>query len=185
MRAAGERELAQFPTFQSVNGTAELTTLPDQSVDLIVAGQAFHWFDRAVAWAGEFQRILRPGGSVVGVEHPQARWLSLPTNTTSCSRQHGTDYERVRHDAIPAEELAEFLGKDFCSTVLPNEQQFDLEGLKSRVRSSSYTPAVGQPGNAEMMHAIEDLFARHVRHGEVVFAYDTEVYWGRLQGPIR
>src|SRR5947209_19315196 len=45
MRAAGEQLLARHRNFRSVAGTAEATTLPDASVDLVVAGQAFHWFD--------------------------------------------------------------------------------------------------------------------------------------------
>ena len=46
MRSAGERLLAKYPTFCSVNAMAEATTLADSSIDLIIAGQAFHWFDR-------------------------------------------------------------------------------------------------------------------------------------------
>ena len=42
MRVAGERLLAKYPSFRSVNATAEATALPNESVDLIVAGQAFH-----------------------------------------------------------------------------------------------------------------------------------------------
>src|SRR5579883_857084 len=45
MREAGERLLHSYPRFVSVAGTAEVTTLADASVDLVVAGQAFHWFD--------------------------------------------------------------------------------------------------------------------------------------------
>src|SRR5687768_7090137 len=63
MRAFGDALLAAYPNFRSVAGTAEETTLPDRSVDLVVAGQAFHWFDRARARA-ECRRILRPGGFV-------------------------------------------------------------------------------------------------------------------------
>src|ERR1035438_5165838 len=46
MRQAGERLLARFPKFTSVTGSAEATTLPDQSVDFVTAAQAAHWFDR-------------------------------------------------------------------------------------------------------------------------------------------
>ncbi len=46
MREAGKRFLKDYPRFTSVAGTAEETTLPIASVDFIVAGQAFHWFDR-------------------------------------------------------------------------------------------------------------------------------------------
>src|SRR5258706_12234048 len=46
MRQAGERLLASFPKFTSVAGTAEATTLADESVDFVTAAQAAHWFDR-------------------------------------------------------------------------------------------------------------------------------------------
>jgi SAM-dependent methyltransferase len=45
MRQAAERLLAGWPGFRSVAGTAEATTLDAGSVDLVVAAQAFHWFD--------------------------------------------------------------------------------------------------------------------------------------------
>ena len=44
-------------------GTAEEIPLPDASVDAVVAGQAFHWFDAARALP-EMRRVLRPGGSI-------------------------------------------------------------------------------------------------------------------------
>lgn len=46
MREAGERLLKGYSSFKSINATAETTTLGNNSVDLIVAGQAFHWFDK-------------------------------------------------------------------------------------------------------------------------------------------
>jgi ubiquinone/menaquinone biosynthesis C-methylase UbiE len=39
--------LSHFSNLTTINGTAENTTLQDNSVDMIVAGQAFHWFDQS------------------------------------------------------------------------------------------------------------------------------------------
>ena len=61
MRLAGERLLAAFPNFTSIAGTAEATTLSDQSVDFVTAAQAAHWFDRKES-RSEFVRILKLGG---------------------------------------------------------------------------------------------------------------------------
>src|SRR5690242_14365495 len=41
MRQAAERLLAAYPRFRSVDATAEATSLPDGSVDLALAAQAF------------------------------------------------------------------------------------------------------------------------------------------------
>jgi len=44
-------------------GTAEDIPVDDASVDAVVVGQAFHWFDGPAAMA-EIARVLRPGGRV-------------------------------------------------------------------------------------------------------------------------
>src|SRR3954467_5791308 len=49
MRQKAEELLKEYPGFTSVNGTAENTQLPDKSVGLVLAGQAFHWFNPPVA----------------------------------------------------------------------------------------------------------------------------------------
>src|SRR4030095_7756801 len=61
MRVAGERLLAKYQSFCSIKATAEATALPDSSIDFIVVGQAFHWFDHD-ATKLEFRRILKAGG---------------------------------------------------------------------------------------------------------------------------
>jgi ubiquinone/menaquinone biosynthesis C-methylase UbiE len=59
------RELAaQQPALEVVEGSAESTTLPNASVDLIAVGRAMHWFDWPRAHL-EFRRILRPDGWVL------------------------------------------------------------------------------------------------------------------------
>ena len=68
MRTYAEAQLTGRPGFHSVPGSAEATTLPPASIDLLVAGQAFHWFNLAPARA-ELLRILRPG-----------RWAALLWN---------------------------------------------------------------------------------------------------------
>lgn len=50
-------------------GDAEKTSLADQSVDLVIAGQAAHWFDHDKAWK-ELRRVLRPQGTVAYVVGP-------------------------------------------------------------------------------------------------------------------
>jgi SAM-dependent methyltransferase len=53
------------PEARAITGTAEQMSLADASVDVIVAGQAYHWFAHPAA-DHEMARVLRPGG-VVGL----------------------------------------------------------------------------------------------------------------------
>jgi len=64
MRNAAISQLQHFSGFRMSSGTAEKTLLPDRAVDVVVAAQAFHWFNTS-AVRDEFRRILKPGGWVV------------------------------------------------------------------------------------------------------------------------
>src|SRR6266480_1804978 len=64
MRTAAEQLLSHYKKLVSIDGSAESTTVPNHSIDLITAGQAFHWFDRPKAKL-EFARILKRDGWVV------------------------------------------------------------------------------------------------------------------------
>jgi SAM-dependent methyltransferase len=47
----------------ALDGSAEAIPLADESVDAVLVGQAFHWFEQHVA-LGEITRVLRPGGQI-------------------------------------------------------------------------------------------------------------------------
>ncbi|MEU8420223.1 class I SAM-dependent methyltransferase [Micromonospora sp. NPDC048835] len=55
-----------LPAVRALPGSAEAIPLPDASVDAVLAGNALHWFDMAVAGA-EIARILAPGGILAGL----------------------------------------------------------------------------------------------------------------------
>ncbi len=56
-----ERLRARLPLVRATVAGAEEIPLADASVDVVVAGQAFHWFDLERALP-EINRVLRPGG---------------------------------------------------------------------------------------------------------------------------
>ena len=181
MREAAESLLASYSNFRSVTGSAENTTLPDASVDLIVAGQAFHWFDVAKART-EFRRILRPGGFVV------LMWNTRRLDTTPFLRAYedllqrfGTDYREVVHTNVDQSALTAFFGPGgFRSFKLDNEQIFDRDGT-ARAVAIEFVHAAPRSANYEpMMQELDRIFDEFNDAGKVRFEYDTEVYVGRL-----
>lgn len=54
---------ARLPGVRTLVAGAEALPLPDGEVEVVVAGQAAHWFD-PIAAGREFRRVLRPGGAV-------------------------------------------------------------------------------------------------------------------------
>jgi SAM-dependent methyltransferase len=181
MYAAGEEFLHNYPNFAGVKGSAEDTTLAEHSVDFVVAGQAFHWFDPVVS-RNEFSRILKPVGWVVVL------WNERLLDTTSFLRDYeallhrfSTDYAKVSDSYPRREQMRLFFGSEnFLSHQLPNVQDFDFEGLSGRLRSSSYAPASDHPDFPQMMNELKHIFTAYQHHGKVRFDYRTRIYAGTL-----
>lgn len=178
MRAVAEANLGGRSGFRSVDGTAEATGLPDASVDLVVAGQAFHWFDVEAA-RREFRRILRGGHVVLLYNTRRTERTPFLEEYEALLRRHGTDYDRVRHDRRTEDAAARFYGGRWGRRVLENRQELDLEGLFGRTLSCSYVPGEEEAGHEELREALEALFERHARQGTVRLEYDLEIWFGR------
>ena len=181
MGQAGEQYLSRFPRFRLISGSAENTSLPDTSADFVVAGQAFHWF-RPEPTRVEFARILKPHGWVVLI------WHDRDTESTPFLRayedfllRHSIDYRQVAHKTVASfEVLRQFYAPNTVHFVSQHTcQQFDCDGLRGRLLSSSYAPREG-PAAGTMLRELPELFGRYADEGQVAFEYETKIYYGRL-----
>jgi len=182
MRAAAEARLGRAANFTAVAAPAEATTLPDASVDLVTAAQAFHWFD-AAAVGRECRRILRPGGLVALVWNERdTAGSAFLRDYEALLRRHAPDYDRIHARQTDAAAVAAFFAPGGCDTFgAANVQHFDLPGLLGRTASSSYAPAAGTPAHTAFAADLTALFRTHARDGQVAFRYRTLLYVGALR----
>jgi ubiquinone/menaquinone biosynthesis C-methylase UbiE len=184
MRAAAEEFLQTYPNFYSIDGSAEATTLPAQSIDVVIAAQAFHWFNVETARA-EAKRILKTGGWGVLL------WNDRLTAATPFLRafedlllRYSTDYTQVNHrnaKDVDRQAISRFFGHDgWRLQKLPNQQSFDYEGLLGRLLSSSYAPLADHPNYEPMLGRLQEIFAEHQQEGLVRFEYETQIFYGQL-----
>ena len=177
MRSKAEDLLSGYLGFFSLNGEAEATGVPPSAVDLIVAGQAFHWFD-PVKTRPEFVRISRPGAIVALIWNERLVLSDFEQEYEAFILRHAGDYQTINHKNITDLQIGEFFQpQSFLLQSFANEQLFDFEGLKGRLLSSSYIPK-GGPGFMKMIRELEKLFARHRSGGKVRVGYETKVYTG-------
>lgn len=180
MRDAALEFLADFPDFKLVDGTSDKTTLPDASVDLVIAAQAFHWFDPDKTRA-EFHRILKPGGHIALIwNERQLTTTEFLIDYEALLLKYANDYVNVRHENIDAVQLASFFKLEYKSVRFPNFQIFDLEGLTGRMLSASYMPDESNPIFEEMIEELKTLFAKHAENGRIKVLYDTNLFHSRI-----
>jgi SAM-dependent methyltransferase len=182
MRAAGERQLASFAGFRSVKGTAEVTTLPEASADLVIAAQAAHWFEPRAAGV-EAKRILkRPPHAALIWNDRASGGDAFAEGYEALLVEHGGDeYARVRHRHAHHELVGAFFGHAaYRELQFDNPTQLDFDTLAQRLASASYVPAPDAPGHAPMMAALRRLFDATQRGGRVQMVYATRVFYGEI-----
>ncbi len=181
MREAGVRFLAKYPRFHAVDGRAEATTLSDHSIDFVVAGQSFHWFDRPKA-RNEFLRLLKPAGWMMIV------WNERDVQATpfmaaydQILQKYVIDPTRLAHKKVYDTALNDFFGAHgFTTRIFRYQQPLNYEGVEGRLLSSSYTPESGHSNHAPMLAELKKIFQDHETGGRVTLEYITRMYYGRL-----
>jgi SAM-dependent methyltransferase len=180
MRAAAEQRLRDHAGFHTVNGTAESTGLSDYSIDLITAAQAFHWFDRAPA-KKEFRRILKAKDKVALIWNERLDDASeVNLRYESALKEMVPGYPTVAHHRmVRQEDIHEFFAPNQLELVtFRNDQKMDRAGLIGRLLSTSYVPNKGQPGNIEIVSAVERIFDDCQIDNLVTMVYETRTYFG-------
>lgn len=180
MREAGENYLSEYKNFTSINGTAENTTLDKNSIDIITAGQAYHWFD-INKFKKEIKRIAKVNVyTVLFWNIRNLKNAGFSNDYENLLNEFGTDYKQVGHHNISKGNYNEFFEGEFHSDKFDNEQWVDFEGLKGRLLSSSYVPEKNHPNYIPMIEKLKEMFHKHQVSGQLEFNYVTEVYWGRI-----
>ncbi|MBI4385929.1 MAG: class I SAM-dependent methyltransferase [Elusimicrobia bacterium] len=151
-------------------GSASATGLPAHSVDLMVAAQAFHWFNLEPTLL-EFKRVLKPGGWCAAFWNERTRDSAFLRAYEELLLRSSSEYRAMPHisDAMAAIRSSRAVVA-WTQSEFPNVQSMDRAAFVGRVYSSSYV-AHGISRRKEFDRAIRELFDRHAVGGRVEFKY--------------
>jgi SAM-dependent methyltransferase len=159
------------------DATAENTSLPDASVDLVTCFQAFHWFNPELALI-EFHRILKPKGR-----------LALVWNNRDTTNELVNEYSHLVQTVSenhPAESRMESVEPLFRSQLFTNiresnfiyQQELDLNGFIGRAMSVSYLPREGEK-HEQLITGLRNIYQKYSNErGLIYMSYRTSVYFG-------
>lgn len=179
MREEAEKQLASYPRFHSIAGQAEATTLSSQKFDLVLAAQAFHWFDEVKA-REEWKRILRPGGFAAIVWNIREETSDFGRAYEELLQLNTIDYRKAKkYGDMVKERIAYcFEAHGYEHTSFSNKQEHDWESFWGYFQSASYSPPLDHPKYESAKTKLQQLFAQFRVGGKLIIEYHTEVYWG-------
>jgi ubiquinone/menaquinone biosynthesis C-methylase UbiE len=149
--------LAPFPNVQIIDGTAEVTKLPDHSVDILTIAHALHWFNLE-AFRVECRRVVKPGGLVIAIyNHVTGGGM--------------TDYYRQIIDA--------FFTKP-TTWEFPNQMYYTRDNWLAYIASQDDNPLPTDPGYDAHIAAINAAFDRDSVDGLLLCDRVTKVYSERI-----
>jgi SAM-dependent methyltransferase len=146
-----ERLEAAVPGTPALDGTAEAMPLPDGSADVVVAAQAFHWFDQPVALR-EIARVLRPGGRlglIWNMRDESVEWVARLSETIGAEPVD-------RRDTTAAIDASGLFGP-VERGEWRWEQAVTRERLRELVLSRSYCASLPEAARAPVLEAVGRL----------------------------
>jgi SAM-dependent methyltransferase len=163
-----------------VAGTAEASTLPDQSIDLICMGRSFHWFDVDHAMA-EFRRILRPDGWIVSVAFGRDQEGSEANIAVEAMLRSFTE-DRVDTKLAYAKyaRLQEFVVRDYHFEELQGAMELTKGELFGLLRSISHAPLPDDPRFSDLEQGTSEIFAHHAVGGHITLVTRYWINVGRF-----
>lgn len=175
MRKEGEKKLAHYPDFTSINHRAEETGLRSNSIDLITVAQAFHWME-PFATRKEFIRILKPGGHIVIAYNLRLSHTPFLKAYEALKAKFGDDYHATKSVNDASIKLF-YHPMKMKMEIFENMQSLDFDALKGQLLSSSYIPLPGHVTYNDMIADLVQLFVTHNKNGFVKMEYETKLYY--------
>jgi SAM-dependent methyltransferase len=170
--------ISNLPDIDVFEGTAESIPLQDESVDIVVAAQAFHWFDGEKALK-EFHRILRKGGKlglIWNARDESVEWVAeldkiyAPYEGATPRYKSGQWKSAFSSPLFTQLEHRQFRHVQICTVQM----------VVDRVKSTSFIAALPPDEQRNVSEQVRTLLRTHpttANKDQVELPYLTDVYW--------
>jgi ubiquinone/menaquinone biosynthesis C-methylase UbiE len=176
---AMRRKLGELlPGISLVDGTAEAIPLAEDSVDAVVAAQAFHWFrtDEAV---GEIHRVLKAGGGLGLIWNARDESSEWGRELTRIIEAHEGSTPRYKSFAWREPFDTGHLFSPLQKAEFPHVQTMSREALQDRVGSISFIAALPDTEREAVLNQVRELVGRDAGNraeSKISLPYRTDVY---------
>lgn len=143
-----------YPDVPAHEGTAERIPLAAGSVDAVLVGQAFHWFDPELALP-EIARVLRPGGVVAGLWNQGDRDVDWIKGLDEVTRGEACFADLSDEVEVPADERYEPVQRQ----RFPNRLRYTRDSLTAMVATHSRLLLLPEDERAQLLARVRGYLA--------------------------
>ncbi len=162
-----------------MKGYAEKTGLEDHSVNVITAGQSFHWFN-VDKTTREFRRILRAPNMVALIWNDRDNKDNFTSEFENVVSKYSKGYHGTGSSAISDDLISQFFNWSYGYYQYPNFQELDFDGLVGRYSSASYSLSAEDEKYSKTISSLKEAFNTYEKNGKVVIKYTTKLYVGKI-----
>src|SRR3954454_10658852 len=175
------------PTAEVLEGVAESIPLPNESVDAVVVGQAFHWFD-AIRAISEIHRVLRPGGQLAMVWNVHDASVPWVRRLDEVIDRLDNGNPRYRTNLWRETFARTRLFEEPEPSTFAHVQRGDPDTIVDRVASISYVGAAEPADRDAVLRDVRALLATDPGtrdRAEIELPYRTDVFVARRTDAAR
>ncbi|MDP6042780.1 MAG: class I SAM-dependent methyltransferase [Candidatus Latescibacteria bacterium] len=176
MRTVAQKALEEYSNITVINGSGEQTTLPDNSIDLIAIGNAFHRFKREAC--RELHRILTDTGWIVLISYTYLNktftdmLFSKLATVQSISQKSKEAWHKT-----PQQNL--FGEGQIQTKKYPQSITIDWEVFWGAARAGIESPEKDEATFVQFEEINREVFDTFSDEGKMHIAYETTVSFGQ------
>lgn len=177
------KKLETNKNFKAIEGSAEHTNLKENSIDLIVVAQAFHWFDKQ-NFKEECKRILKTNGKVWILWNQLDETKEIVKEQKEVDDKYTNRFKQVT-DILTSDKKEKqiygfFKDNTYETKIVDNPLENDKERFIGTNLSRSYALKKGDSNYNNYIKAFEDIFDKYSKNGKVIVPNKTYGYLGQV-----
>ncbi len=173
--------MKEYSNFSGILGYSENTYLDNKSIDLIVVGQAFHWFN-VDEFKEECRRILKNENCYIAILYNNGDYTKDVINKIhELSREYCPEYRGSSGGLYNNEDIFNnFFDNGYARIVFKNDYKLTLDQFIGLNFSASYAPKENEENHDIYLSKLEEVFNTYQEDGCLTMPNNTILRIGKI-----
>ena len=171
--------MKEYSDFFGILGYSEKTYLDNKSIDLIVVGQAFHWFN-IDEFKIECKRVLKDDSYIAILYNNGDYSKEVINKIHELSRRYCPEYKGSSGGLYNNEDIFNNFFKEYNKIIFKNDYKLTLDQFIGLNFSASYAPKENEENHDIYLSKLEEVFNTYQEDGYLTMPNNTILRIGKI-----